>query len=122
MSSPIAETKEPTGFQTHRLIPGSPWFLMYGGSSEDGRGPGQYLGRTFHPCHALTFYRKHIKGNPYSTGYITAVFDGHTEHVDEDWLKREVKHQDKLTAKINAIRANKGLPPKDKPEGYGVFA
>lgn len=120
--SSITETKEPTTFQTYKLIPGTPWFMMYGGSSEDGRGSGQYLGRTFYPSHALTFYRKHIKGNPYSVGHIMAIFDDRTEHVDEEWLKRETKRQDKLVNKINSIRAVKGLPPADKPEGYGTFA
>lgn len=51
-----------------------PWFLLYGGSSEDGLGPGIYIGRTTDEAVA----RKHAEEcskNPYSTGYVNVVTD-----------------------------------------------
>lgn len=99
------------------IVPDSPWFLLYGGSSEDGNGPGQYLGRTDNPVRAIEFYREHIKDNPYSTGYIQACFNGHIERVDEKWLNLE---------RVRRVRKAEPKPPlseaENKPDGYGKFA
>lgn len=110
-------------------IKGAPWFLLYGGTSEDGRGTPQYMGRTKHPSHALTFYRANIKpAGPYSCGKITAVFDDRMEDVTERWLRQEENKQ----AKIFHHDPNKPKKPKasqmavmleeDKPKGFGDFA
>lgn len=117
-------TKEPTRYQTHKLIPGTPWFLLYGGSSEDGRGPGKYMGKTFYPSQALTFYRQHIKSHGgYATGYVQACYDDCTIHVDETWLKNEIRQQDQMADKIAKHQGQpKVVESKDRPEGYGTFA
>lgn len=50
------------------------WFLLYGGTSEDGAGPGVYVGRTTDPKVA-TNHNRNIKRDPYSTGYVLVVTD-----------------------------------------------
>lgn len=99
------------------VIPDAPWFLLYGGDSADGRGPGLFLGRTVFPGTALTHFRKHIKNNPYSTGYIMAVWPDRTEHVNEEWLKEEERFQHQLRYPKPEALSN----PKTKPTGYGSF-
>lgn len=54
-----------------------PWYLLYGGSSEDGCGPGKYVGRTVDVFVAAKHYIK-ISKNPYSTGYVKVVTDDET--------------------------------------------
>ena len=49
------------------------WYLLYGGSSADGRGDAVYKGRTIEKSEALAFYVKHIKDNPYSTGKVQII-------------------------------------------------
>lgn len=48
------------------------WFLLFDGSSPDGRGEGKYVGRTTDVKHATWHFRK-VNGNPYSTGYVMIV-------------------------------------------------
>lgn len=62
------------------------WYLLYGGSSEDGRGPGVYEGRTTDVSVALKHHKK--IDSPYSTGYITAVTDTICRNVNAEELKR----------------------------------
>ena len=50
------------------------WYLLYGGSSGDGRGDGEYVGRTCNISVAARHYRE-ISKNPYSTGYVTVITD-----------------------------------------------
>lgn len=50
------------------------WFLLYGGSSADGRGPGRYEGRTDDPEVARAHHEK-IRANPYTTGYVQIIDD-----------------------------------------------
>ncbi len=57
-----AKTKEPT------------WFLLYGGTSEDGRGPGVYIGRTTDKTIAFE-HCKNQEENPYATGCVVAFTD-----------------------------------------------
>lgn len=62
------------------------WYLLYGGSSEDGRGPGVYGGRTTSVNVAL-YHAKKID-SPYSTGYIQAVTDAGIRDVTLAELKQ----------------------------------
>ena len=55
-----------------------PWYILYGGSSVDGRGPGKYVGRTIDVFVAARHYIK-ISKSPYSTGYVEVITDD--EHV-----------------------------------------
>lgn len=50
------------------------WFLLYGGSSADGSGPGKYIGRTTESDVAFK-HAKECARDPYSTGYVIAVTD-----------------------------------------------
>ena len=50
------------------------WYLLYGGHSEDGRGPGKYVGRTLFRQEALDHAAK-CAADPYSTGYAVEVTD-----------------------------------------------
>ena len=50
------------------------WYLLYGGDSVDGRGPGEYEGRTCNVFAAAKHYVK-ITDNPYSTGYVKVITD-----------------------------------------------
>jgi hypothetical protein len=54
--------------------PCSAWFVLYDGSSPDGRGQGQFCGRTTDPHKALEHF-KECKSNPYSTGSVLIVTD-----------------------------------------------
>lgn len=48
------------------------WYLMYDGSSPDGRGGAKYFGRTTDREIAEEFYLSNKK-NPYWTGYVDIV-------------------------------------------------
>lgn len=50
------------------------WFLLYGGSSADGAGPGGYIGRTEDP-EAVKSHLAKIEADLYSTGYVVIVTD-----------------------------------------------
>lgn len=56
------------------------WFLLYGGSSVDGRGPGIYKGRTADESVAREHHSE-ISKDPYSTGYVLRVTDSGIEHI-----------------------------------------
>ena len=66
---------------THPLKAHETWYLLYGGQSVDGSGPGVYLGRTCNVFEAGRHYIE-INSNPYSTGYIRVVTD-----TDEEVLR-----------------------------------
>ena len=101
------------------VIHKAPWFLLFGGTSEDGRGQGTFKGRTDSPATALTFYREHIKkAGPYATGAVQAVTDDKLTNVDEKWLKAENDRQEK----IRYPKAKKLNDPTSKPTDYGTFA
>ena len=48
------------------------WYLMYDGSSPDGRGSAKYVARTLSKEHAEEFYNSN-KENPYWTGYVDII-------------------------------------------------
>jgi hypothetical protein len=50
------------------------WYLLYGGDSVDGCGPGEYEGRTRDVSAAAKHHIK-ISNNPYSTGYVQVITD-----------------------------------------------
>lgn len=62
------------------------WFLLYDGQSEDGRGSGQYIGRTTDKEYAKSHYDRVTK-NPYSTGNVVVVTDEWARRADQfiDW-------------------------------------
>lgn len=55
----------------------SHWYLLYGGSSEDGSGPGHYVGRTLNRQDAYEHLRN-VHSSPYNTGYVLIVTDTET--------------------------------------------
>lgn len=103
------------------------WYLLFGGTSEDGRGVPVYKSRTTLPEAALTFYRKEIKaGGGYSTGKVEKITDRTIERMSEESLKEEVKKQNRETGleKRRATLAAKKLAEKAgaNPSQYGRFA
>lgn len=50
-------------------------FLLYGGSSADGRGSGRYIGRTEDKEKAKKHYLK-VYNDPYSTGQVKILSKG----------------------------------------------
>lgn len=57
------------------------WYLLYGGTSEDGRGIGRYEGRTTDVSVALKFRKKLDKQGSYNIGYVAAVTDTNIMHM-----------------------------------------
>jgi hypothetical protein len=52
----------------------APWYLLYDGSSADGMGQGQYVGRTTDED-AANKHADKCRKNPYSTGRVMKVTD-----------------------------------------------
>ena len=50
------------------------WFLLFDGSSEDGRGEPKYCGRTSHKEVAKKHFQK-VDSSPYSTGKVMIAND-----------------------------------------------
>lgn len=50
------------------------WYLLFDGSSPDGRGEPEFIGRTLHKEVAKKHFEK-VDGNPYSTGKVMIVTD-----------------------------------------------
>lgn len=50
------------------------WFLLFEGSSVDGRGSPKYVGRTIDKHAARTHYIN-VKNNPYSIGKVEIITD-----------------------------------------------
>lgn len=50
------------------------WYLLFDGSSPDGRGEPKYVGRTTHKALAKKHFKK-IDSNPYSTGKVLIAND-----------------------------------------------
>ena len=59
------------------------WFLLYDGSSADGRGPGRYYGRTTSAKKAKQHFEE-VYNDPYSTGYVMIISDKKEERAG--WL------------------------------------
>lgn len=71
------------------------WYLLYGGTSEDGTGPGYYEGRTVSQREVLRHFRKLKKRGWYSVGYIVMVTDTHTVKLyNKEDFEREMKNFD----------------------------
>lgn len=98
------------------------WFLLYGGSSEDGRGNPVYKGRTTQPDVALAFFRKNIKNNPYSTGNVTLVTDTQERQLTEENLKAMCQLREKAGLAVTRAVKKKKTEIANKPAGYGSFA
>jgi hypothetical protein len=62
---------DPTG---GRVMIAETWYLLYGGESVDGTGPGRYVGRTCSVVDAAKHFIK-VSKNPYSTGYVKVITD-----------------------------------------------
>lgn len=100
-----------------------PWFLLYGGESEDGRGPGRYMGRTTSPEVARQFYLDNIKGNSYSVGRVEWVDDQASRRTDDLALMSLIVKTTKPTAKPKGDPLGGIQNLEDpKPAGYGEFA
>lgn len=56
------------------------WYLLYEGTSPDGRGSAEYVGRTIDPAVARAHHKK-VHGSPYSTGYVMRITDGYARRV-----------------------------------------
>lgn len=50
------------------------WYLLFGGSSVDGRGEGKYIGRTLNRNEAIAHFYQ-CNSDPYSTGYVLIISD-----------------------------------------------
>jgi hypothetical protein len=50
------------------------WYLLFGGTSSDGRGEPRYIGRTSHKAVAKEHFEG-INSNPYSTGKVMIAND-----------------------------------------------
>lgn len=50
------------------------WYILFGGTSEDGRGRGTYIGRTTDKTVAKKHY-EHCRKDPYSTGRVVIYTD-----------------------------------------------
>jgi len=48
------------------------WYLLFGGSSVDGRGEGKYQGRTLSKKEAIDHFQQ-CNSDPYSIGYVLIV-------------------------------------------------
>ena len=64
------------------------WFLLFDGSSVDGRGFPRYIGRTIDKYAARLHY-DNVKNNPYSIGKVEIITDNsHTVATSKtDWEK-----------------------------------
>jgi hypothetical protein len=62
------------------------WYLLYGGTSEDGSGPGTYMSRTTDKTAARRHYTE-CRKNPYSVGKVTIITDTKLEQASPwtDW-------------------------------------
>lgn len=62
------------------------WYLLFDGTSVDGRGDGKFFKRTTHKGEAYNHYKK-IKKSPYSTGKVMLVNDFDFRNATEADLK-----------------------------------
>ena len=63
-------------------------YLLFDGTSVDGRGHASYTGRTTNPVKALNHYQRCM--NPYSTGYVIILTDTKFSIASENDLDKEV--------------------------------
>lgn len=69
----------------------TPWYLLFDGTSVDGRGPATYCGRTTDQTIAR-FHKKNCDNDFYSVGYVVVVTDDQHCRVfdDNDWPTSEI--------------------------------
>jgi hypothetical protein len=61
------------------------WYLLFGGTSDDGAGDGKYIGRTTDYEEAREHYEE-CERNPYSVGKVIIVTDTrHCRAFSQDW-------------------------------------
>lgn len=63
------------------------WYLLFDGQSTDGRGSGEYIGRTTDKKRARTHYEA-CRKSPYNTGGVQIVTDGKIERASA-WTRWE---------------------------------
>jgi hypothetical protein len=57
-------------------------YLLYGGSSVDGAGPGEYMGATFSKSDAIEFWkRKILEYGSYATGSVKPVLQDKIDYI-----------------------------------------
>jgi hypothetical protein len=68
----------------------NPWFLLFDGSSPDGRGDPDYIGRTTDKAKAKAHAKK-CSENPYCTGYVVVCTDTQYRRADvwTNWGKEK---------------------------------
>lgn len=66
------------------------WYLLFDGTSVDGRGEGRYIGRTTDPEKAKRHYQK-CSENPYSVGHVAIVTDTTMERAWQNTVWEVVK-------------------------------
>lgn len=88
------------------------WFLLYGGTSCDGRGQPTYVGRTTCPVKALKHQRLLDKGAPYSLGHVEAITDTASVRCGLDELLSRVDAHKRAKAVLESLS---GPIRKDSP-------
>lgn len=68
----------------------TPWFILYDGTSPDGRGVARYAGRTTDPSIARKHFEK-TQSDPHSVGYVLVVTDTSSYRANgfTDWFQYE---------------------------------
>lgn len=74
MSSEVKHLQQEQKISTNHADCQPMWFLLFGGSSVDGRGQGAYVGRATDVTIARQHYMR-VQHDPYSTGYVMIVTD-----------------------------------------------
>lgn len=64
----------------------SDWYLLFDGSSPDGRGYPKFVGRTTNKAEAKKHHEK-VSRDPYSTGMVMIANDNSYTRADDDWFK-----------------------------------
>lgn len=62
----------------------NPWFVLYGGTSVDGKGEGNYCGRTTDVKVAKAHWEK-CRGDPYSVGSVWVITDVWNRRINYDY-------------------------------------
>lgn len=75
--------------ERERVMTEAPWYLLFDGSSDDGRGEGQYIGRTTDKNVAMKHYSK-CKSNPYSTGKVIKITSNSYARLSDIFPEKEL--------------------------------
>lgn len=79
------------------------WFLLYGGTSCDGRGQPTYVGRTTCPKKALKHQQMLEKGSPYSLGHVEAITDTSSVRCGLNELQSRVDADKRIKAALKSV-------------------